>query len=224
MTANDEIPIWDAEATGEPTKKVTAQQLAVAVVALAAVAKSGDTMTGPLIVPEICSANAAYPAYSFANAQNTHVADIYYDIGNKSFIFRYDPNGQEEHYVLPTSTGSGGHYILTDKSPVTIPQGGTGATNAADARANFHAMQNPDDSIEMRTTGNLNDAPAGFSVYSDSCVNSPFTFWTSILTICVSSAGYRQQIAFPWNPGEMRIAYRVCEGGTWKTWRFIDIN
>jgi hypothetical protein len=35
LTANDEIPIWDAEATGEPTKKITAQQLAAAVVALA---------------------------------------------------------------------------------------------------------------------------------------------------------------------------------------------
>jgi hypothetical protein len=35
LTANDEIPIWDAEATGEPTKKVTAQQLAAAVVSLA---------------------------------------------------------------------------------------------------------------------------------------------------------------------------------------------
>lgn len=35
LTANDEIPIWDAEATGEPTKKITAQNLAAAVVALA---------------------------------------------------------------------------------------------------------------------------------------------------------------------------------------------
>ncbi len=35
LTANDEIPVWDAEATGEPTKKITAQQLASAVVALA---------------------------------------------------------------------------------------------------------------------------------------------------------------------------------------------
>lgn len=35
LTANDEIPIWDAEATGEATKKITAQSLAAAVVALA---------------------------------------------------------------------------------------------------------------------------------------------------------------------------------------------
>ena len=35
LTANDEIPIWDVDGTGEPTKKITAQQLAAAVVALA---------------------------------------------------------------------------------------------------------------------------------------------------------------------------------------------
>ena len=35
LTANDEIPIWDAESTGEPTKKITAQNLAAAVATLA---------------------------------------------------------------------------------------------------------------------------------------------------------------------------------------------
>jgi hypothetical protein len=35
LTANDEIPIWDVDGTGEPTKKITAQQLAAAVVTLA---------------------------------------------------------------------------------------------------------------------------------------------------------------------------------------------
>lgn len=35
LTAIDEIPIWDVDGTGEPTKKITAQQLATAVVALA---------------------------------------------------------------------------------------------------------------------------------------------------------------------------------------------
>ncbi len=35
LSANDEIPIWDAEATGEPTKKITAVNLALAVTALA---------------------------------------------------------------------------------------------------------------------------------------------------------------------------------------------
>ncbi len=34
LTANDEIPIWDAESTGEPTKKITAQNFATAIATL----------------------------------------------------------------------------------------------------------------------------------------------------------------------------------------------
>jgi hypothetical protein len=42
LTANDEIPIWDAEATGEPTKKVTAQNFASAVKTLASLLGTGE--------------------------------------------------------------------------------------------------------------------------------------------------------------------------------------
>ena len=35
LTANDEIPVWDAEAVDEPTKKITAQNFAASVKALA---------------------------------------------------------------------------------------------------------------------------------------------------------------------------------------------
>lgn len=34
LTANDEIPLWDAEATGEPTKKITAQNAAASLASL----------------------------------------------------------------------------------------------------------------------------------------------------------------------------------------------
>lgn len=34
LTASDEIPVWDAEATGEPTKKITAANLASSVAAI----------------------------------------------------------------------------------------------------------------------------------------------------------------------------------------------
>jgi hypothetical protein len=34
LTTNDEIPIWDAEATGEPTKKITATNMALSMMAL----------------------------------------------------------------------------------------------------------------------------------------------------------------------------------------------
>ena len=31
LTANDEVPVWDAEASGEPTKKITAQNMTASV-------------------------------------------------------------------------------------------------------------------------------------------------------------------------------------------------
>jgi len=36
LSANDEIPIWDAEATGEPTKKITAANLVASVATIGA--------------------------------------------------------------------------------------------------------------------------------------------------------------------------------------------
>ena len=35
LTTNDEVPVWDAEASGEPTKKITAQNMAASVKSLA---------------------------------------------------------------------------------------------------------------------------------------------------------------------------------------------
>lgn len=42
LTANDEIPLWDAEESGEPTKKITAQNLAAAVKLLASLLAKSD--------------------------------------------------------------------------------------------------------------------------------------------------------------------------------------
>ena len=44
LTANDEIPVWDAEAVDEPTKKITAQNLAASVKALADLVGEADAL------------------------------------------------------------------------------------------------------------------------------------------------------------------------------------
>jgi hypothetical protein len=164
LTANDEIPIWDAEATGEPTKKITAQQLAAAVVALAnlvtsvnsqtgavsitpanigAVAKSGDTMTGRLTISLGVGDNQARIIFlSQGVAGQVHL--IANTTGTQQMMtFRqFTPDGTSfEEYALPnTADYTGGpalRNILTDKSPVLVTQGGTGATTPAGARANL---------------------------------------------------------------------------------------
>lgn len=57
LTANDEIPIWDAEATGEPTKKITVQNAAASLAAL----------SGQILTP---SAAIAIPASGSSVSRN----------------------------------------------------------------------------------------------------------------------------------------------------------
>lgn len=113
---------------------------------------------------------------------------------------------------------------LTLDNALGVPQGGTGATDADGARANIHAMRNPDAGTPAYATGNFNNAPVGFSAwYGPSCVNAPFSFWTSVLTMAINPE-WIQQIAFPWDNNETRIAYRVCTVGTWYPWRYITTS
>ena len=151
--------------TGATTAAGARANLEITPANIGAVAKTGDTMTGPLAATKICSSNSAYPAYEFQNAQGTVAGDIYYDISSKNYTFRCDPYGQEEHYALPTSTGSGGHYILTDKSPVTVPQGGTGATTPDGACANIGAVKKSGDTMTGPLTAQSISVKADLPMY-----------------------------------------------------------
>ena len=77
LTANDEIPIWDAEATGEPTKKITAQQLATAIVALASLVTSVNGETGAVtLTAEDVNAKATQTPVADPTASGNAVAFI----------------------------------------------------------------------------------------------------------------------------------------------------
>lgn len=77
LTANDEIPIWDAEATGEPTKKITAQQLAAAIVALANLVTSVNGETGAVtLTAEDVNAKAVQTPVTDPTASGNAVAFI----------------------------------------------------------------------------------------------------------------------------------------------------
>ena len=69
----------------------------------------------------------------------------------------------------------------------------------------------------------VNDAPEGISYAPDTgCANTPFNFWSTILTLeGGDNANYRQQIAFPWGEEDSKILpkYRVKDSGVWKDWR-----
>jgi len=105
---------------------------------IGAVAKSGDTMTGNLLIRKY------YPnLYLYGDAgELVRIANNPTD--GRLGLIQYVPSSNYqiyENYILPapnvaTSTQ---YAILTSKNAVTISQGGTGATDAAGARTNLGA-------------------------------------------------------------------------------------
>ena len=66
LTANDEIPLWDAEATGEPTKKITAANMAATMAAL-----SGQQLTPSAAFSIPTAGNSV--SYSMAGITANHI-------------------------------------------------------------------------------------------------------------------------------------------------------
>lgn len=101
---------------------------------LGAVAKAGDTMTGNLGI------KATWPSillYANSGTQETGAITSHRDNG-RVYIVEHSTDGtKEEYYQLPIADGTGTYSILTSKSAVGIPQGGTGATTPAGAKENL---------------------------------------------------------------------------------------
>jgi hypothetical protein len=66
LTVNDEIPIWDAEAMGEPTKKITAANMAVVMAAL-----SGQQLTPSAAFSIPAAGNSV--SYNMAGMTASHI-------------------------------------------------------------------------------------------------------------------------------------------------------
>lgn len=129
-----------------------ARDAATARANLGAVNKAGDTMTGQLNLPRIRVAGINdYPTYEFkANSQTDIAAMMQTSSTNMWGVYEYPKefDGQStryyEGYLLPEpSTGltkNTNYKILTTKAPVSVAQGGTGATTAAQALTNLGAV------------------------------------------------------------------------------------
>lgn len=128
-----------------------------ALVSLGAVAKAGDSMTGQLYAPNVsaqASNSSSYPRLYLRDvAGNPCISFLQTSPGNGRLRIREatDPSGVTtgyEDYRLPLPTyeqvegaSEGVNYdILTSKSPVTVAQGGTGATDEATALTNLGAV------------------------------------------------------------------------------------
>jgi len=103
---------------------------------IGAVKTTGDTMTGALTLQ-----NAGL---RFRNESGSLIGRITISADSKNFRFlqNYAENEPYEYYALPPASQVSGdsnvlYSILTSKNPVTVAQGGTGATDAATARTNL---------------------------------------------------------------------------------------
>lgn len=105
--------------------------------------KSGDTMTGDLGI----STNGS-PALNLSKAGDSFTSAMYtLNVSTSQALVRSrnrtNPNAATvyENFYFPAPdadrTSSVTYHVLTDKNTVTVPQGGTGAATAAEARTNL---------------------------------------------------------------------------------------
>lgn len=111
-----------------------------ALVNLGAVNKAGDTMSGTLIVPNL--------GFKLGDSDINRVSMSYNeDAENRACLINYHSDQDNttaryfDGYCFPSATPEKNkndlYDILTTKSPVTIEQGGTGATTLIDAQNNL---------------------------------------------------------------------------------------
>lgn len=105
---------------------------------IGAVKKSGDTMTGTLYT----TAGTAVAMGTSEMPEKTSMLSVSDASGTRIMMRQYGSNGLRENFNFPATTepeSNVNYYVLTNKSPVTVAQGGTGANSAAGAVENLWA-------------------------------------------------------------------------------------
>ncbi len=68
-----------------------------------------------------------------------------------------------------------------------------------------------------------NDCKMGIYQLRENAQNSPFSFWSTIISTTFRD-DWSQQICMPWGAGERRIAYRVKDHNGWHEWCYINLS
>lgn len=104
--------------------------------AINAVNKSGDTVTGQLLIQQSVNytSNTTQMNFAIGRTAKTYIVNNGYSAGNTftAIVQEHPTGGAHEEFRLPISisTDSGTYNILTSKTPVTLEQGGTGGTDS----------------------------------------------------------------------------------------------
>lgn len=182
---------------------------------IGAVKKSGDTMTGDLISTGYIVKNNddGWEGMDMVRSSDgVFRAGVTVMGSDNKLVFREkNPNGGIEFYMLPnpTTTGDAWLNILTDKSPVTIEQGGTNSNTRAGAAYNLVNAGSADDA------NTANDI--GMYAYGNTSANVPYTGWGTIFTFQGNQPWLNQIAITTDNPPH--IFYRTNINGTgWGSW------
>ena len=127
LTANDEIPVWDAEAVDEPTKKITAQNLAASVKALAVLVGEAEFTEqladkADVIVDTASGAIASFPDGAAVAAKDITIGIEPVQSGSG------DPSPTN---VRPISGWTGANVTRTGKNLIPMTVAGVKAENTA---------------------------------------------------------------------------------------------
>ena len=130
LDAKQDTLTFDTAPTANSTNPVTSGGVKTALDGK--VSKSGDTMSGNLIIE-----NVGNNVLRFIPVDTSKMSMAQFTIRNNErlmFWHRTSGNDGNELYLLPAidASASGNNYydILTSKNPVTVAQGGTGGTNS----------------------------------------------------------------------------------------------
>ena len=182
---------------------------------IGAVKKSGDTMTGDLIAPRyvVKGTDDGWDGMDILRSSDgEYRCGVTAMGGANNLVFREKkPNGATEYYKLPipTVTDDAWYNILTDKSPVTIAQGGTGSTTRAGA---IDTLVNAGGVDDANTASDI-----GIFTYGTTASNTPYTSWGTIFTFQGNQPWLNQIAITTDNPPH--IFYRTnINGAGWGSW------
>ena len=145
------------------------------------VSKSGDTMTGDLIAPTTY-AKGNYPNHGYMNADGIPVVLMQVDASNHRLAIHQKRGGasvweSNEAYMLPApnldQTATVAYDILTSKNPVTVAQGGTGATDRKNAFQGLAYLgDEPIKTVNTDTTSEWGKIGTGYTFYMNNLLNN----------------------------------------------------
>ena len=194
---------------------------------------TGGTLTGELNY--VLSDSNYYVRYKTSANATTEVAAIRFNGASsyRRFVFvqrSFGTDGYAESYVLPrvanSITANATYEILTTKSAVTIPQGGTGATTVRDAINNLGLREAPylgsGDYADITDLNNL--TLSGLFQVADNFTNAPLTNPCFILNVKGTNNRTTQ---FGWRSNRTDVSKNIYmrrqgdTAGTWDDWQII---